>query len=84
MPSRLHNDMEERHESVLFEECITNLAIQNTDIVVDATIGGAGHFSALLEKLGHQFSVVDDGLADVSGGELGRELRTPSPARRNL
>lgn len=43
--------MEQSHESVLLNECLESLDIQPGDVVVDATIGGAGHFRALLEKL---------------------------------
>ncbi len=39
------------HESVLLREAIDGLAIVPGDTVVDATIGGAGHFSAILERL---------------------------------
>ena len=44
--------MEARHESILMSEVLTALDIQPSDTVVDATIGGAGHFSALLAALG--------------------------------
>ena len=44
--------MEARHDSVLTDEVLTALAIQPSDRVVDATIGGAGHFSKLLSALG--------------------------------
>ena len=43
--------MEQTHESVLLNECLETLDIQPGDVVVDGTIGGAGHFRALLEKL---------------------------------
>ncbi len=39
------------HQSVLLHEAIENLAIQPTDTVVDATLGGAGHAKALAHKL---------------------------------
>lgn len=41
-----------RHESVLLHEAVTGLLMKKDDVVVDATLGGAGHFSALLETLG--------------------------------
>ena len=44
--------MEARHESVLLVEAIEALALAKNDTVVDATIGGAGHFRSLLEHLG--------------------------------
>lgn len=41
-----------RHESVLLHEAVTGLLMKEDDIVVDATLGGAGHFSLLLGALG--------------------------------
>lgn len=43
--------MEPRHDSVLLEEAVENLQIKAGDTVVDGTVGGAGHFSALLGAL---------------------------------
>ncbi|MDO8624023.1 MAG: 16S rRNA (cytosine(1402)-N(4))-methyltransferase RsmH [bacterium] len=42
---------ESLHESVLMEEVLAALALKPTDIVVDATLGGAGHFGRLLGAL---------------------------------
>lgn len=39
------------HVSVLLEECIEGLNIKSDGIYVDATLGGAGHSSKILEKL---------------------------------
>lgn len=39
------------HQSVLLKEAIEGLAIVPGDVVVDATIGGAGHFKAILDQL---------------------------------
>lgn len=44
--------MESRHDSVLMQEVLEALDIQPNDTVVDATLGGAGHFAALLAALG--------------------------------
>ncbi len=44
--------MEARHDTVLLEESVDTLIIEPTDTVVDATLGGAGHFERILEKLG--------------------------------
>lgn len=44
--------MEARHDSVLFNETIDSLEIQQSDVVVDGTLGGAGHFKAIFEALG--------------------------------
>jgi 16S rRNA (cytosine1402-N4)-methyltransferase len=43
--------METKHDSVLLEEAIDGLAIVPGDVVVDATIGGAGHFAKLIDAL---------------------------------
>jgi 16S rRNA (cytosine1402-N4)-methyltransferase len=43
--------METRHESVLLVEAVEGLALEPGDVVVDGTIGGAGHFAALLGEL---------------------------------
>jgi 16S rRNA (cytosine1402-N4)-methyltransferase len=50
--------MEQSHESVLLNECLESLDIQANDVVVDATIGGAGHFRALLERLGSEGTLI--------------------------
>ncbi len=44
--------MEARHDSVLKEETLGALDIQPSDTVLDATLGGAGHFSAMLARMG--------------------------------
>lgn len=44
--------MEAKHDSVLVEEVLEALAIEPSDVVVDGTIGGAGHFARLLALLG--------------------------------
>lgn len=43
---------ERMHTPVLVEEVMTALAIRPGDTVVDATLGGAGHFARLLRALG--------------------------------
>ena len=64
--------MEARHESILMSEVLTALDIQPSDTVVDATIGGAGHFSALLAALGEGGVIVGID-ADPAAVERGRE-----------
>lgn len=44
--------MKPQHKSVLIKEVIKALAVKPSDTVVDATLGGAGHFKALLAELG--------------------------------
>ena len=46
MPSR------NGHRSVLLHEVLENLSIQPDDVVVDATVGGAGHAQVLCKHLG--------------------------------
>lgn len=50
--------MEARHDSVLTDEVLKALAIQPSDTVVDATLGGGGHFAALLATLGEGGTIV--------------------------
>ena len=45
--------MEFKHESVLLDETIGQLAIREDGIYVDGTLGGAGHSSAILDMLGN-------------------------------
>jgi 16S rRNA (cytosine1402-N4)-methyltransferase len=50
--------MSEGHQSVLLTEAIDSLAIVPGDIVVDATVGGAGHFSVMRKALNGQGTLV--------------------------
>jgi len=43
--------MKPHHDTVLLEEAINVLEIAPNDVVVDATVGGAGHFARLLSIL---------------------------------
>lgn len=49
---RLLPNMQSLHQSVLLSEALERLQVVPGDTVVDATVGGAGHFSALLGALG--------------------------------
>lgn len=64
-------DMEARHDSVLMNEVLEALSVQEDDIVVDATLGGAGHFAALLAALGAGGIIIGID-ADLSAVERGR------------
>ncbi len=44
--------MEARHDSVLMKEVLEALSVAPSDTVVDATLGGAGHFAELCSALG--------------------------------
>ncbi|AEY65706.1 16S rRNA (cytosine(1402)-N(4))-methyltransferase RsmH [Clostridium sp. BNL1100] len=46
--------MEFKHKSVLLDECIENLNINQEGIYVDGTIGGAGHSSEIYKRLGEK------------------------------
>ncbi len=50
--------MKPHHDSVLMDEVLKALAIQPSDTVVDATLGGGGHFAALLAALGEGGTIV--------------------------
>jgi 16S rRNA (cytosine1402-N4)-methyltransferase len=64
--------MEARHDSVLLDEVLAALEVRPGDTVVDATIGGAGHFTKLLAKLGEGGVIVGID-ADSGAVERGRE-----------
>ncbi|MES2931263.1 MAG: 16S rRNA (cytosine(1402)-N(4))-methyltransferase RsmH [Patescibacteria group bacterium] len=50
--NRMENDLTQRHDTVLLHETVDGLEIKSDDVVVDATLGGAGHFREALKKLG--------------------------------
>jgi 16S rRNA (cytosine1402-N4)-methyltransferase len=64
--------MEARHDSVLMDEALAAMKVAPSDTVVDATLGGAGHFSALLAQLGAGGVIVGVD-ADSAAVERGRE-----------
>jgi len=64
--------MEAKHDSVLMKEVLEALEIQPSDTVVDATIGGAGHFTSMLSALGEGGVLVGID-ADPAAVERGRE-----------
>lgn len=64
--------MEARHDSVLMDEVLAALAVEPDDTVVDATLGGAGHFTALLAALGEGGIIVGID-ADAAAVERARE-----------
>jgi 16S rRNA (cytosine1402-N4)-methyltransferase len=63
--------MEARHDSVLMKEVLEALAIEPSDTVVDATLGGAGHFETMLAALGEGGVIVGID-ADPAAVERGR------------
>ena len=46
------------HRTVLLHEAIEQLGIKSGDIVVDATLGGAGHATAIAESLGKEGTLI--------------------------
>lgn len=50
--------IEQRHDSVLLEEALEQLSVHEDSIVVDATLGGAGHFGAMLKKLSRHGTLI--------------------------
>jgi 16S rRNA (cytosine1402-N4)-methyltransferase len=46
------------HQTVLLHEAVTALEITPNDTVVDATIGGAGHFALLMSKLSYEGTII--------------------------
>lgn len=65
--------MEARHDSVLMQEVLEALAVAPGDTVVDATLGGAGHFKELLAALGEGGVIVGID-ADPAAVERGRAV----------
>ena len=69
-----------RHESVLLTEAIEGLAIAQDDVVVDGTLGGAGHFSSILSLLGSEGILVGID-ADHDAVVRGREAASKAVAQ---
>ena len=44
--------MEFEHKPIMLEECIEFLNIRSNGVYVDGTLGGAGHSSEILKRLG--------------------------------
>jgi 16S rRNA (cytosine1402-N4)-methyltransferase len=61
--------MELRHDSVLMNEVLDQLAIEQGDTVVDGTVGGAGHFREIFARLGAEGTLVG---IDADAEALGR------------
>lgn len=68
--------MEFKHKSVLLEECIQSLNIKPDGIYVDGTLGGGGHSSYILEKLGNKGRLIgidrDSEAIEASKKRLGK------------
>lgn len=64
--------MTEVHRTVLLEESIDALQVASDDIVVDATLGGAGHSKAIVARLGTEGALIGFDL-DPAAIERARE-----------
>jgi len=75
--------MEPSHQSVLVEEVLTALAVKASDVVVDATLGGAGHFARLLSSLGTDGVLIgidaDHDAVERARGVVANDHRTDRP-----
>jgi 16S rRNA (cytosine1402-N4)-methyltransferase len=62
------------HVSVLLEECIQGLNIKSNGIYIDGTLGGAGHSSEIIKKLGSEGTLIgidqDKNALKASGDRL--------------
>jgi len=70
-----------RHIPVLLQEVLTVLDIQETDIVLDGTVGGGGHFASFATRLGEAGILVG---CDVDAEALkrsGRRIEGTTQAR---
>lgn len=70
--------MTERHDPVLLDEAIRLLAVMPSDTVVDGTVGGAGHFRALMNKLGQGSTLIGFD-ADPAAIERGQAVAARAP-----
>jgi 16S rRNA (cytosine1402-N4)-methyltransferase len=71
------------HQSVLLHEVIELLSIQESEVVVDGTVGGAGHSKALVAHLGPDGTFI--GLdADSDAIERARDVLPDTRARIEL
>ncbi len=70
---RISNGVEARHDSVLMNEVLKALEVMPSETVVDATLGGAGHFTKLLAALGEGGVIIGID-ADPAAVERGRNV----------
>ncbi|MEJ0053338.1 MAG: 16S rRNA (cytosine(1402)-N(4))-methyltransferase RsmH [bacterium] len=70
--------LEARHDSVLLPEVLEALRIEATDVVVDATVGGAGHFKSFFEALGPEGTLIGID-ADAAALKRAKEVLAADP-----
>jgi len=51
-------DKKDRHVTVLLDEAVESLDIQEGDVIIDATLGAGGHTLKILEKIGRTGNVI--------------------------
>lgn len=75
--------MEPRHDTVLFTESIDALELAPSDIAVDMTLGGAGHFKAMYERLGSEGTLIgidaDEDAVGRAQAVVAADQRTEAP-----
>jgi 16S rRNA (cytosine1402-N4)-methyltransferase len=85
--------MQTKHDTVLLSEAVEGLLVQAKDVVVDATIGAAGHFALLHSKLGHEGvligidadrEAIERGEKSVEGKKGGPKVRVMHDNFRNM
>ena len=69
--------MEFRHTSVLLEETVDSLQIKEDGIYVDGTLGGGGHASEVLRRLGENGRLIG---IDQDEDAIAASLSDPTPA----
>ena len=71
------------HRTVLLHEAVGSLEIEKNDVVVDATLGGAGHASLILKRLGPDGTFVGFD-ADTNAIERARNALKDAPCAVHL
>lgn len=73
--------MEFNHRPVMLHECIENLKIKSDGVYIDGTLGGAGHSSEILKKLGPGgvlIGIDQDAFALEVSGERLKSMASPA------
>ena len=78
--------MDFSHKSVLLMECIDNLNIKPDGKYMDGTLGGAGHSSEIVKRLGekgHHYGIDQDGDAIAVATERLKDYSNVTIIRSN-
>ncbi len=75
--------MQTEHRTVLLQEAVDSLDIQSSDIVVDGTLGGAGHSMLMLSHLGKSGTLIGFD-ADVDAIARGKSALVDTKATVHL